>query len=184
MTWPATPQALSRREIFRLSAAPLACAFTTACKSMGREILDLPAPPADVRLPYGTDQFQFGDLRLPQSAGPHPVAIVVHGGFWRAQYGLEYAGHLCAALAHAGIATWNLEYRRIGNPGGAWPNTFLDVAQGADYLRVLAEKYPLDLKRVITAGHSAGGHLAVWLAARHRIPAGDPLAPSDLIAIR
>jgi acetyl esterase/lipase len=151
---------------------------------MGREILDLPAPPADARLPYGPDPQQFGDVRLPHGAGPHPVAIVVHGGFWRAKYGLEYAGHMCAALANAGIGTWNLEYRRIGNPGGGWPGTFLDVALGADYLRTLTKKYPLDLKRVISVGHSAGGHLALWLAARRRIPAGDPLAAADPIPLR
>jgi len=179
-----TPQAPNRRDLLRLSAAAAVWSLTTACKSMGREILDLPAPPADVRLPYGPDPLQFGDLRLPQGAGPHPVAIVLHGGFWRAKIGLEYAGHMCAAFARAGIATWNLEYRRIGNPGGGWPGTFLDVALGADHLRTLAKKYPLDLKRVISVGHSAGGHLALWLAARPRIPAGGLLAAADAIALR
>lgn len=174
----------TRRQVLGLSAVPAAKLVTTACRSMGREILDIPAPPADVRLHYGPDALQFGDLRLPKGAGPHPVAIVLHGGFWRARYTLEYAGHLCAALARAGIATWNLEYRRIGNPGGGWPATFLDVAMGADYVRVLAKKYPLDLKNVISLGHSAGGHLAVWLAARHKIPAGDTLASADPIALR
>lgn len=183
MKWCARPQSLSRREILRWSAAPAAWTLTTACKSMGREILDRPAPAADARLPYGPDPFQFGDLRLPQGAGPHPVAIVLHGGFWRAQYGLEYAGHMCVALARLGIATWNLEYRRLGNPGGGWPNTFLDAALGADHVRTLAKKYPLDLKRVISIGHSAGGHLAVWLAARRRIQPGDPLANPDPISI-
>jgi len=184
MKWFATPRALSRRDVLRLSAAPVAWTLTTACKSMGREILDLPAPAADARLPYGPDSLQFGDLRLPQAAGPHPVAIVIHGGFWRARYGLEYAGHMCVAFARIGIASWNLEYRRLGNPGGGWPNTFLDVAQGADHVRELAKKYPLDLKRVISVGHSAGGHLAVWLAARPRIQPGDPLATPDPIPIR
>lgn len=183
MKWCATWQTLSRREVLRLSAAPAAWTLTTACKSMGREILDRPAPAADARLHYGPAPLQFGDLRLPQGGGPHPVAIVVHGGFWRAQYGLGYAGHMCVALARAGIATWNLEYRRIGNPGGGWPNTFLDAALGADHLRALTKKYPLDLKRVISVGHSAGGHLAVWLAARRRIQPGDPLANADPIPI-
>ena len=174
----------SRRELLRLSTAPVAWACTSACKSMGRGVLDLPAPAADARLHYGADPLQFGDLRLPQGAGPYPTAIMIHGGFWRAQYSLEYMGHLAAAFARAGIASWNLEYRRIGNLGGGWPNTFLDVAAGADYVRELAKKYPLDLKRVITVGHSAGGHLALWLAARPRIESGDPLATPDPLAIR
>ena len=177
-------RALSRRELFRLSAPPVAWACSTACKSMGSGILDLPAPAANARLHYGPDPFQFGDLRLPQGAGPYPIAIMIHGGFWRARYGLDYMGHLCAAFARAGIASWNLEYRRIGNPGGGWPNTFLDVAAGADHVRQLAKKYPLDLKRVITVGHSAGGHLALWLAARPRIQPGDPLGTPDPLPIR
>lgn len=183
MKWYARPHALSRRDVLRLSTVPAACTLTNACKSMGSEVLDTPAPPADARLPYGPDPFQFGDLRLPLGAGPHPVAIVLHGGFWRARYGLDYTGHMCMALKGIGIATWNLEYRRIGNPGGGWPNTFLDAALGADYVRALAKKYPLDLKRVITVGHSAGGHLALWLAARRRIQPGDPLASPDPIPV-
>lgn len=151
---------------------------------MGREIMDIPAPPADVRLHYGPGPLQFGDLRLPKGPGPHKVAIVIHGGFWRAKYNLEYAGHLCAALTTAGIATWNLEYRRVGDPGGGWPATFQDVALGADYLRNLSGKYHLDLTKVVTVGHSAGGHLAVWLAARPRIPAGDPLASANPLSLR
>ena len=146
--------------------------------------MDLPAPAADARLHYGQDVLQFGDLRLPHGAGPHPVAIVIHGGFWRARYGLAYAGHMAAALAAAGIATWNVEFRRIGNPGGGWPGTFLDTAAVADYVRDLAKKYPLNLERVISVGHSAGGHLAVWLAARHRIQQVDKLAGADPIRLR
>ena len=173
----------TRRQVLGLSTVPATWLLTTACR-MGREILDMPAPPADARLHYGPDPLQFGDLRLPHGAGPHPVAIVLHGGFWRSRYTLEYTGHLCVALAQAGIATWNLEYRRIGNPGGGWPGTFLDVAMGADHVRALAGKYPLNLKNVISLGHSAGGHLAVWLAARHKIPPGDTLASANPIALR
>lgn len=151
---------------------------------MGRGIMDMPAPAADTRLHYGQDALQFGDLRMPAGSGPHPVAIVIHGGFWRAKYGLTYAGHMAAALTAAGIATWNVEYRRIGNPGGGWPGTFLDAASGADYVRELARRYPLNLEKVISIGHSAGGHLAVWLAARRRMPQGDALATADPIKLR
>ncbi|HYR86658.1 MAG TPA: alpha/beta hydrolase [Terriglobia bacterium] len=131
------------------------------------------------RIAYGSDPLQFGDLRLPRDAGLHPVVIVIHGGFWRARYDLEYIGHLCAALTAAGIATWSLEYRRIGNPGGGWPGTLQDVARGADHLRLMAVTHRLDLARVIALGHSAGGHLALWLGSRRKIPPDNPLHTHD-----
>src|SRR5438477_13213192 len=96
------------------------------------------------RISYGTDKFQFCDLRLPHNGAPHPVAVMVHGGFWRSLYGLEYLDHMCAALTAAGMATWNIEYRRIGNPGGGWPGTFDDVANAAGHLGTLADKFGLD----------------------------------------
>ena len=175
---------VSRRRVVGLLGGAASCLLNAACKSAEREILDMPPPPADVRLHYGPDPLQFGDLRVPAGAGPHPAAIVIHGGFWRAKYDLEHAGHLCAALTRAGIATWNLEYRRIGNPGGGWPGTFNDVAMGADHLRNIAGKHNLELRKVISLGHSAGGHLAVWLAARRRIPRGDVLASDSPLALR
>src|SRR5438132_9320670 len=119
------------------------------------------------RIAYGPDRFQFGDLRLPSGSGPRPVAIVIHGGFWREKYDLEYIVPVCEALTAAGVVTWNLEYRRIGNAGGGWPGTFEDVAAGADHLHSLAHEFNLDLNRVIAIGHSAGGHLAFWLASRN-----------------
>lgn len=151
---------------------------------MSEDILDRPAPHPDARIPYGAGACHFGDLRLPPGAGPHPVAIVIHGGFWRARYDLEHIGHLCVALTRAGLATWSLEYRRLGNPGGGWPGAFLDVAAGADYLRQLAGSCPLDLGRVVAVGHSAGGHLAAWLAGRHRIAPGSPLHAESPLPLR
>ena len=147
-------------------------------------ILTVTPPPADWCLPYGADTLQFGELRLPGGPGPHPVAIVIHGGFWRAAYDLTHIGHLAAALTAAGVATWSIEYRRIGHPGGGWPGTFRDVAAAADGLRTLAPAHRLDLTRVVTVGHSAGGHLALWLAARPRIPAGYPLHTPDPLPVR
>jgi len=131
------------------------------------------------RIAYGSDPLQFGDLRVPQEEGLHPVVIVIHGGFWRANYDLEYIGHLCAELTGAGLATWSLEYRRIGNPGGGWPGTLQDVARGADHLRLIAVSRQLDLARVLTLGHSAGGHLALWLGSRRKIPRDNPLHTHD-----
>lgn len=135
---------------------------------MGSDLIDATPPPADHRIPYGADPFQFCDLSLPHSDSPHPIALTVHGGFWRSIYGLEYMGHACAALNAAGIATWSIEYRRLGNPGGGWPGTFEDMAKAADHVRTIAADFNLDLDRTIAIGHSAGGHLAFWLAAEKR----------------
>jgi acetyl esterase/lipase len=133
---------------------------------LAQDILDLKPPQADARIPYGPDRLQFGDLRLPAGKGPHPVVVFIHGGFWKAAYNLEHAGHACAALTQAGAATWSLEYRRIGDPGGGWPGTLDDVEHGTRHVRELAKRYALDLRKVVVAGHSAGGQLALWLGAQ------------------
>ncbi len=135
-----------------------------------------------IRLAYGPEALQFGDLRLPSGAGPHPTAVLIHGGYWRARYGLKLMTGLAKDLAARGYTAWNIEYRRVGDPGGGWPGTFLDVARAIDYLRVIAPTYALNLQRVVPIGHSAGGHLAFWLVARPRIPAGDMLAGTSIKA--
>lgn len=145
--------------------------------SLFQAILDRKPQKADARIPYGTDANQFGDLRLPPltsktGKGPFPVVINLHGGFWRAQYDLEHNGHLCAALTAKGYATWNLEYRRIGQDGGGWPGTVEDAYAGADHLARIAKEHRLDLARVVAIGHSAGGHLAMMLAARKKLIRG------------
>lgn len=140
-----------------------------------RSILSLPPLHDAVRLPYGPAPYQWGDLRLPHGGGPHPLVVVVHGGFWRAAYDLEHVGFLCAALTAAGFASWSVEYRRIGHEGGAWPGTFLDAGAALDYVRVLSSRYALDAGRVTVLGHSAGGCLALWLAGRRRVSPGSPL---------
>ena len=134
---------------------------------------DWPSP--DAQISYGDDQFQFGYLRLPEGSGPHPVIVFMHGGCWLSVFDIRYTGLAEQAFADAGYAVWSLEYRRVGNPGGGWPGTFLDVATGADHLTELAREYPLDLDRVVAIGHSAGGQLALWLAARGRIPTSSEL---------
>lgn len=129
-------------------------------------MLKAPPPAADARLRYGEGEHHFGDLRLPRGAGPFPVVVVIHGGFWRARYDLEHAGHLAADLARRGYATWSIEYRRIGHPGGGVPGTLEDVGLAVDHLRTFAGAHRLDLSRVVVLGHSAGGHLAAWAASR------------------
>jgi acetyl esterase/lipase len=143
----------------------------------------LPSIPADRRLAYGSDPAQCGDLYLPARSGPHPVVVLLHGGCWRDQYGLEPLGQLCVALTGEGLAVWNVEYRRLGN-GGGWPTTFIDVASAADALHDIAGRYGLDLARVVAMGHSAGGHLALWLAGRHRLPPESPLFTRTPLPLR
>ena len=116
------------------------------------DILTLPAHPADARLPYGSDPNQFAELRVPKTGGPFPVVVNIHGGFWRAKYDLNHAGHLCAALTAKGLATWNLEYRRVGNPGGGWPGTFEDVRNGYRVVSQIAQRYKLDSSKLVVIG--------------------------------
>ncbi len=130
------------------------------------DILSRQPPPADLRIAYGSDTNQFFDLRIPDARGPHPVVFFIHGGYWRAKYDLTHVGHLCHALKLTGIATCNVEYRRIGNPGGGWPGTLHDIRSAYSVLRDReAQRHALDLNRLCVVGHSAGGHLALCLAA-------------------
>ncbi|MGH9565703.1 MAG: alpha/beta hydrolase family protein, partial [Candidatus Angelobacter sp.] len=132
------------------------------------DILSRIPPAPDFTIKYGPDLNQFVHIRLPQGKGPHPVVFFVHGGYWRAKYNLGYAGHLCHALKEAGIATWNVEYRRIGHPGGGWPGTFDDIRSAFKILTTSQDKkieVSLDLNRLCVAGHSAGAQLALCLAA-------------------
>lgn len=148
------------------------------------DLADFPHPPPDHRIAYGDDPLQFCDLRLPNGDGPHPVAIFIHGGQWKAEFDISHSDKLTDALARNGIATWSLEYRRVGNEGGCWPGTFLDIGQGVDHLRNIADQYALDLAQVITMGHSAGGHLAIWAAARANIPVDTELGVEDPLSVR
>lgn len=138
---------------------------------------------------YGDGPLQFGELRIPEGAGPFPVAVTIHGGCWLDRLGEGSITPAAAALSEAGIATWNVEYRRLGHEGGGWPGTFLDVGAGIDHLRVLAEDYPIDLSRVVLVGHSSGAHLAVWAAGRRGLPpeseirGGSPLPVAAAVGI-
>ena len=149
-----------------------------------QEVQALPRPAADHRIAYGDGEFRFGELRLPIGDGPFPVVVLIHGGCWLAEFDLDYMASTGAALVDNGVAVWTLEFRRIGNPGGGWPGTFEDVARGFDHLCNLAERFPLNLDRVVLAGHSAGGHLALWLAARHVLPKASPLHAPDPLGVR
>jgi acetyl esterase/lipase len=150
-----------------------------------RDLQALPSQPADSRIQYGADSSQFGDLRVPIGAGLHPVVILIHGGCFKAAYAtLRDLAPMADALKAQGIATWNVEYRRLGQPGSGWPGTYQDVGRAVDHVRSLAASYSLDLTRVVIVGHSAGGHLALWAAARARVPAASALFTANPLPVR
>lgn len=123
---------------------------------------------------YGPHPSQFARLSLPASEPPHRVVILLHGGFWHRPWGLELMFDVAGDLLERGMAVWNMEYRRVGEPGGGWPGTFDDVLAGFDALAGLPEAAALDLSSIGAAGHSAGGHLALWLAGERGPSAGRP----------
>lgn len=122
---------------------------------------------------YGSASSQLGELLLPNELGPHPVVVLLHGGWWReSDFDRRLMRALADDLSDRGYATWNLEYRLVGEEGGGWPGTFEDVAAGIDELAEIAPQNDLDLSRVVVVGHSAGGTLALWAAARGTLPEG------------
>jgi acetyl esterase/lipase len=148
-----------------------------------REVDAIPAAPPDRTLSYGSDPDQFGQLFLPQGRGPFPVAVIIHGGCWKKFADLKNTVPMSDALRKAGIATWNIEYRRVDSVGGGWPGTYRDIGAAIDYLRTIAHEYRLDLKRVVLVGHSAGGHLALWAAARKRLAESSSLHMKDPLPV-
>src|SRR4051794_8801364 len=158
-------------------AAALTISATPAPKLESfTDLLAKPREQADARIAYGSDPNQFGDLWVPAGKGPFPVVVLIHGGCWQAALpGTILMDYMAADLRAKGVAVWNLEYRRLGQAGGGYPGTFLDVAAGVDKLRNLAKARNLDLSRVVVAGHSAGGHLTAWTAGRGRLPRTSPL---------
>lgn len=150
-----------------------------------QELVALPHRAADARIAYGTDSSQYGELRVPSGDGPHPVVVLVHGGCFKAAYAtVSDLAAMGDALKDDGIASWNIEYRREGQPGGGWPGTYQDVGRAVDQLRTLAGPYHLDLDHVVIVGHSAGGHLAMWAAARSRVPAGSDIHMANPLQVR
>ncbi len=129
---------------------------------MPSDILTRAPIQAHERVPYGVDRSQFFDV-FPSRIPNKRLALMIHGGFWRSKYDLTHASHLRAALAGNGLTTASLEYRRVGS-GGGWPATFEDIQAG--YAELLSH-FP-DAQPAVLLGHSAGGHLALRLAATNQ----------------
>ena len=148
------------------------------------DLLERPRPAPTATVHYGADPLQVADVWLPEGNGPHPVVLMVHGGCWQTEIAdRTIMNWIADDLRRRGIAVWNIDYRGVDRPGGGYPGTFQDVAAAADALRAHAGEYRLDLRRVVATGHSAGGHLALWIAARPRLPEGSLLRTADPLPI-
>lgn len=183
---------MGARMVFQ-AAALLACAAALdavcfpakAAPLSYQELLSRDRPVAGKRIQYGSFASQFGELSLPAGAGRHRVVILIHGGCWSARFpGLEMMAYAAEDLRQHGNAVWNIEYRRLGEPGAGYPGSFDDIASAVDWLKTLAKTYPLDLGNVVIAGHSVGGHFALWAAARAKLPAGSLLLRKDALRIK
>jgi acetyl esterase/lipase len=148
------------------------------------DILKLPSQPPAATIPYGAAPQQFAELRVPAGTGPFPVVALLHGGCYGDYAAADYTAPMASALVKEGWATWNVEYRREHEPGGGWPGTFLDAGNGVDALRQAAARYRLDLGSVVLMGHSAGGQLALWIAARKRAPRTSEVSMANPLPVR
>jgi acetyl esterase/lipase len=157
----------------------------TSAQSLGAGNIDLlPVTKPTLVERYGAEHLQFGELRLPNGPGPFPVAVIIHGGCWTKGFAtLRNTAPIASALANKGLATWNIEYRQVGDIGGGWPGSFSDWGAAVDHLRRLSERFPLDLKRISVVGHSAGAHAALWIAARERLTAKDELGVANPLGV-
>jgi acetyl esterase/lipase len=139
------------------------------------DLLERPRPQPSTTIGYGADPLQRVDLWLPEGEGPFPTVLMVHGGCWQTEIAdRSIMNWIADDLRRRGIAVWNIDYRGVDR-GGGYPATFSDVAAAADALREHGPLNRLDLSRIVAVGHSAGGHLALWLGARPRLPQGSPL---------
>lgn len=134
---------------------------------LGPGDFEYPEIEEDRRIAYGADSLQWGVLRVPEGEGPHPVIVMMHGGCWVGLHRPRHVEPLMDAVTQQGWATWSLSHRQAGDAGGGWTGTFEDVGDGIDFVRELAGHFDLDTTRVVTMGHSAGGHLAIWAAGRN-----------------
>jgi len=168
------------------------CAVTTSGENEAEsgglmawpDLLERPRPAPSATIAYGNDPLQVVDLWLPAGEGPHPVVLMIHGGCWQTDIAdRTIMNWIADDLRQRGLAVWNIDYRGVDRAAGGYPGTFLDAGAAADALRAHAGTYRLDPSRLVAIGHSAGGHLALWLAARPRLPEDSPLRTADPLPI-
>ncbi|MGZ3181452.1 MAG: alpha/beta hydrolase [Telluria sp.] len=170
---------------FLLAPALMLAAAATAAPMTLADYMALRGPAPTARLPYGSAPSQFAELFVPPGPGPFPVAVLVHGGCWTAEFGgIDQLKNMAGALAAHGVAIWNVEYRRVDEDGGGYPGMYQDMNAALDLLRTVAPKYRLDTQRLVAVGHSAGGQLVQWMAGRERIPASSPLHVDHALPVK
>ena len=148
------------------------------------DLTSRPRSHADATVAYGADTMQKVDVWVPAGPGPHPVVLMVHGGCWTTSIAdRSLMDWIAADLRADGVAVWNIDYRGVDRAGGGYPGTFADAAAATDLLRREGPRFKLDLSKVVAVGHSAGGHLALWLAARPKLPKDSPLRTAEPLPI-
>lgn len=160
-------------------AAALVTVPVAACSS------DAEDPLPYVQVSYGDHADNYGHLYLPEGDGPFPVVVMMHGGGWLEEHDLSYFEPLAQELVDEGLAVWTVEYRRVGGEGG-WPTTLADVDDATEALATTVQEAAggrLDLDDVHLAGHSAGGHLAAWVAGRHTLDDDAPGAQPEIVPV-
>ncbi len=181
--------AASRERMIRLALPVLlalaACAVPAKPPLLAWPDLTKRAKPApDATVAYGPDEVQRADMWLPTGPGPHPVVLMVHGGCWQTSIAdRDLMNWVADYLRRGGIAVWNIDYRCVDRAGGGYPGTFADAARAADLLRENAGRFRLDTRHVVAVGHSAGGHLALWLAGRSKLPTDNALRTPNPLRI-
>jgi acetyl esterase/lipase len=159
-----------------LAAAFAAPAFADSKLMDWPDLMGRPLPKATASVAYGPDPLQVAEVWRPDGKGPFPTVLMIHGGCWRSGLSnLHIMDYAAEDLRQRGIAVWNIEYRGVDRPGGGYPGTFQDVNAAADALMAHGSEYGLKTKGIVVLGHSAGGQLALWLAARRKTPATSPL---------
>lgn len=166
------PAVLATLALTALSVAPVAPSDPLSWP----DLFSRPRPVPSATISYGADALQVVDVWLPAGRGPFPTVLMVHGGCWTTSIADRHIMDWAAEdLRRRGIAVWNIEYRGVDRPGGGYPGTFQDTAAAADALAANARRFHLDMRRIVAVGHSAGGHLALWLAGRKRLPKSSQL---------
>ena len=169
-----------------LATALLALPHGTVAAPMSLDdYLALTGPAPGVHIAYGAAPSQYAQLFRPEGSGPFPVVVLVHGGCWTVAFGgITQMRNVAGALAAQGIAVWNVEYRRVDEPGGGYPGTYEDMHAALDSLQQHASRYQLDTGRIVAMGHSAGGQLVQWIAGREQLPKSSPLYRDKYLPVK